>query len=133
MTEHEARTLANHWIAAWNAHDLAAIMSHYEEAIELTSPVAARLLGADGKVVTKPNLEAYFQRGLDAYPNLHFDLKDVLWGLHSVVLCYTNQNGTRVAEFMELSPGGKVTRVVANYGASSMPLSVSEHPPGREP
>jgi ketosteroid isomerase-like protein len=51
MTEDEAWKLAHHWIAAWNAHDLAAIMSHYEETIELTSPVAARLLGTDGKVV----------------------------------------------------------------------------------
>lgn len=119
MTEDEAWKLAHHWIAAWNAHDLAAIMSHYEETIELTSPVAARLLGTDGKVVAIPNLKAYFQRGLDAYPNLHFELKDVLWGLNSIVLCYTNQNGTRTAEFMELSPNGKVTRVVANYGADN--------------
>lgn len=121
MTETEARSLAKHWIAAWNAHDLTAISSHYEEDVELTSPVAARLLGGDGKVVTKSSLKAYFQRGLEAYPNLHFDLTDVLWGLHSVVLYYTNQNGVHVAEFMELSPNGKVARVVANYGASSNP------------
>jgi predicted ester cyclase len=119
MTEDEAWELAHHWIAAWNAHDLAAIMSHYEETIELTSPVAARLLGTDGKVAAIPNLKAYFQRGLEAYPNLHFELKDVLWGLNSIVLYYTNQNGTRTAEFMELSPNGKVTRVVANYGADN--------------
>jgi hypothetical protein len=118
MTEDEAWSLANDWVAAWNAHDLAAIMSHYEEAVELTSPVAARLLGSDGKVITKQNLRAYFQRGLEAYPNLRFDLKDVLWGLHSIVLYYTNQSGIRVAEYMELSPSGKVERVVANYGAS---------------
>jgi hypothetical protein len=118
MTEDEAWSLANDWVAAWNAHDLAAIMSHYEEAVELTSPVAARLLGSDGKVITKQNLRAYFQRGLEAYPNLRFDLKDVLWGLHSIVLYYTNQSGIRVAEYMELSPSRKVERVVANYGAS---------------
>ena len=118
MTEAEARTLAEHWVAAWNAHDLTAILSHYEEGVELTSPVAARLLGNDGKVVSKANLKAYFQRGLEAYPNLHFDLKDVLWGVQSVVLSYTNQNGVHVAEFMELAPSGKVVRVVANYGVS---------------
>ncbi len=119
MTEAEARNLANHWVAAWNAHDLTAILSHYEEGVELTSPVAARLLGGDGKVVSKANLKAYFQRGLEAYPNLHFDLTDVLWGVQSVVLSYTNQNGVHVAEFMEVAPSGKVARVVANYGVSS--------------
>jgi hypothetical protein len=55
-------------------------MTHYDDAIELTSPVAAQLLDtAGGKVVGKANLRAYFQRGLEAYPELHFHLQDVLW------------------------------------------------------
>ena len=93
-------------------------MAHYEEAIELTSPVAAQLLGiSEGKVVGKANLRAYFQRGLEAYPELHFHLEDVLCGINSVVLYYTNQKGTRTGEFMELSANGKVVRVVAHYSA----------------
>src|SRR5271165_2416357 len=117
MTKDEAWSLADHWVAAWNGHDLDAIMAHYEDAIELTSPVAARLLGtSDGKVVGKANLRAYFRRGLEAYPELRFHLEDVLWGVNSVVLYYRNQKGTRTAEFMELSANGKVSRVVANYG-----------------
>ncbi|MGC2327279.1 MAG: nuclear transport factor 2 family protein [Candidatus Sulfotelmatobacter sp.] len=118
MTRDEAWNLASHWIEAWNAHDLDLIMTHYEEGIELTSPVAARLLDtSDGKVKGKTNWRAYFQRGLEAYPDLHFHLEDVLWGVNSVVLCYKNQKGTRTAEFMELSAAGKVARVVANYNA----------------
>ena len=118
MNRDDAWKLAKEWIAAWNAHDLEAILTHYEEAVELTSPVAAQLLGkADGRVAGKANLRAYFQRGLEAYPELRFELEDVLWGVNSVVLCYKNQKGTRTAEFMELSESGKVTRVVANYGA----------------
>jgi predicted ester cyclase len=116
VTRDEASQLANDWVAAWNAHDLDLIMGHYDEAVELTSPVAARLLGtADGKVIGKANLRAYFARGLEAYPQLQFRLEDVLWGLNSVVLYYTNQKGTRTAEFMEISAAGKVARVVANY------------------
>ena len=118
MTRDEAWKLANHWVAAWNAHDLDLIMTHYEDAIELTSPVAARVLEtSDGRVVGKASLRAYFQRGLEAYPELHFRLEDVLWGMNSVVLLYANQKGTRTAEFMELSVSGKVARVVANYSA----------------
>jgi predicted ester cyclase len=116
VTKDEAWSLAHHWVAAWNAHDLDSIMTHYDDAIELISPVAARLLGTpDGKVSGKANLRAYFQRGLEAYPELHFRLEDVLWGLNSVVLYYTNQTGTRTGEFMEVSASGKVVRVVANY------------------
>jgi hypothetical protein len=118
VTRDEAWKLAEHWIAAWNDHDLDLIMTHYEDAIELTSPVVAQLLGTpDGKVIGKANLKAYFQRGLDAYPELHFRLDDVLLGVSSVVLFYTNQKGTHTAEFMELSAIGKVARVVANYSA----------------
>ena len=118
MTRDEAWKLAEHWVGAWNAHDLELILTHYEDGVELTSPVAAQLLGtADGKVVGKANLRAYFQRGLTAYPELHFHLENVLWGINSVVLCYLNQKGTRTAEFMELSATGKVARVVANYSA----------------
>jgi predicted ester cyclase len=62
-------------------------------------------------------LRAYFQRGLEAYPELHFRLEDVLWGINSIVFYYINQKGTRTAEFMELSASGKVVRVVANYNS----------------
>lgn len=116
MTREEAWELANHWVAAWNAHNLDLVLTHYEDAVELTSPVAAQLLGTpQGKVVGKANLKAYFQKGLAAYPDLRFDLENVFWGVNSVVLCYANQRGTRSAEFMELSASGKVARVVANY------------------
>ena len=118
MRQDEALKLAEHWVAAWNAHDLEAIMTHYADEVELTSPVAAQLLGtSDGKVSGKVSLRAYFQRGLEAYPDLHFQLADVLCGVCSVVLYYANQKGRRTAEFMELSAAGKVVRVVANYGA----------------
>jgi ketosteroid isomerase-like protein len=118
VTRDEAWNLANKWVTAWNARDLESIMTHYEEAIELTSPIAAQLLGRpDAKVVGKADLRAYFQRGLAAYPELHFHFEDVLWGVNSVVLYCTNQKGTRTAEFMELSAARKVAKVVANYSA----------------
>lgn len=118
MTKDEAWNLANHWVAAWNAHDLDMIMSHYDDAVELTSPVAAQLLGAsDGRVVGKAALRSYFQRGLEAFPELRFHLEDVLWGVSSVVLYYTNQKGSHTAEFMELCADGKVLRVTAHYSA----------------
>ncbi len=116
LTRAEILNLANDWVAAWNSHDLDAIMSHYDDAVELTSPVAAQLLGIpNGKVIGRANLRSYFQRGLEAFPELHFDLENVLSGLNSVVLYYKNQKETRTAEFMELSAAGKVTRVIAHY------------------
>ena len=116
LTEQTARAFAAHWAAAWNAHDLDAILSHYHDDVVLVSPVAVRLLqDPSGTVRGKAALRAYFTRGLSANPDLRFELQDVTWGLSSVVLFYLRQNGIRAGEFMELDPAGKVTRVVAHY------------------
>ncbi|HEU4427841.1 MAG TPA: nuclear transport factor 2 family protein [Myxococcota bacterium] len=116
LAEKEARAFADAWAAAWNAHDLERIVSHYCDDVTLTSPVVVQLLGqVDGTVVGKPALRAYFARGLAAYPQLRFDIECVAWGVSSVVVIYRNQCGTRTAEFMELAGDGRVRRVVANY------------------
>jgi predicted ester cyclase len=118
VTGEWAREFAKEWVGAWNAHDLEAILGHYADGVVLNSPVAARLLGdPSGNVRGKAALRAYFSKGLEAYPDLKFELVDVMAGLSSVVLYYTNQVGKKSAEFMEIDANGKVTRVVANYGA----------------
>ena len=115
-TEAEAKDFAHRWIAAWNSHDLDAIMSHYAEDIVLISPTAAKLMeDPSGTVNGDAALRNYFKRGLEVYPNLHFELLDVMFGLSSIVVCYKNQKGTKTAEFMEFDKEGRVTRVVANY------------------
>ena len=116
LTKTQALEFAEDWVAAWNAHDLEKIMSHYEQDVILVSPVAVQLLNdPSGRVVGKDALREYFKKGLETYPQLAFTLKDVLWGLSSVVLYYANQKGTYTGEYMELSPQGKVCHVVANY------------------
>ena len=116
LTETFARQFAADWIQAWNSRDLDAIMSHYADDVVLTSPAAAKLLNdPSGLVKGKENVRAYFQRGLEAFPQLNFSLIDVCWGVSSVVLCFENQRGTHTAEFMELNGDGKAMRVVANY------------------
>jgi len=118
LTESAVRQFAADWLDAWNSHNLDAILSHYTPEVVLTSPAAARLLNdPSGTVTGKDALSAYFARGLEAYPNLTFELHDVMWGLSSIVLYYRNQNGTKTGEFMELDANLKVTRVVANYSA----------------
>jgi hypothetical protein len=132
LTKEEARRFAEHWIAAWNAHDLDRIMSHYDAEVELISPVAAQLLNdPQGRVVGNADLRAYFQKGLAAYPELHFDLQDVMWGVKSILLYYENQRGTRTGEYMELSPRGMVVLVVANY--SGLPWRAIAPLPPRSP
>ncbi|OKH46964.1 DUF4440 domain-containing protein [Calothrix sp. HK-06] len=116
LTESQAHTLAVHWVEAWNSHDLAQIMFHYAENVTLVSPVAAKILNdPSGTVIGKNALREYFKKGLEVYPNLKFELIDVMWGISSVVLYYINQKGAKTAEFMEIDSTGKVTKVIANY------------------
>lgn len=111
-----AHRFAEEWLQSWNLHDLERILAHYSEDITLCSPVAARLLGiADGTLRGLPAVRDYFARGLQAYPDLHFELIDVLWGLETIVLYYRNQAGTQTAEVMQFDAGGKVCRMWANY------------------
>lgn len=71
--------MARQWIAAWDSHELEAILEQYDDAVELTSLVAAQILGTDdGRVVSKADLRDYFQRGLQVHPDLVFRLEDVL-------------------------------------------------------
>lgn len=116
LTEEYAKDIANHWLKAWNSHDLNEIMSHYGENVVLVSPIAAKILNdPSGLVQGKEALRAYFKKGLEVYPNLKFELIDVMWGLSSIVLYYVNQKGTKSGEFMEIDSTGKIIRVVANY------------------
>ena len=116
LTEENARKFADEWIQAWNCHNLDQIMEHYADNVVLISPVAAKLLNdPSGAVKGKQAVRAYFKKGLEAYPQLKFELIEVMWGLSSVVLHYVNQNGTKSGEFMELDGVGRVVKVVANY------------------
>ena len=112
-----ARQFAQQWVDAWNSHDIDRILQHYDEQVVLISPVALSLLNnGTGVVQGKPALHDYFLRGLDAFPNLRFDLLDVLWGVETIVVSYSNNvRDSKSAEVMQFNPNGKVCRVWANY------------------
>jgi predicted ester cyclase len=116
LSEAIAKDLAQDWIEAWNGHELERILAHYDEEIVLISPVAQTMLGGDGAIRGKAALRGYFLRGLEAYPDLRFDLIDVLWGVETLVLYYSNNfRGNKTAEVMQIGPTGKILRVWANY------------------
>jgi hypothetical protein len=93
------------------------IMAHYDEQVILISPVALNLLkSGDGVVRGKAALREYFLRGIQAYPALHFELIDVLWGVETIVVYYSNNvRDGNSAEVMQLNSLGQICRVWANY------------------
>jgi len=111
-----ARAFAHDWIDAWNTHDLARILAHYDDQVQLTSPVARRFGDGSGVISGKAALGEYFRQGLQTYPNLRFDFLEVLSGLETVVVRYINSvSGGPSAEVMLFNKEGKVIRVWANY------------------
>ncbi|UYQ93238.1 nuclear transport factor 2 family protein [Chitinophaga horti] len=111
-----AAQFAKEWLAAWNSHDLDAIMHHYAESIIFYSPFIRRVNNdPSGCISDKAVLRAYFERALKGYPDLHFELFQVLEGVGSVVLYYKSVNNNLAAELMVLNEKGKVTEVRAHY------------------
>ncbi len=107
---------AAEWIAAFNAHDLDRILSHYADDVVLVSPIAVERLGvADGAVRGKAALRDYLARALGPGSRLKFTLRRCYAGVGSLVLDYERHDGRRGAEMMEFDRDGRVSRVVAHY------------------
>ena len=113
----DAKHFADQWIAAWNARDLEAILSHYADGIVFLSPIAQRRLG-NGRVEGIDALRAYWALALASIPDLRFTLETVLEGHNCLTILYRNQMGTQVAETVEFGANGKVVRSSACYGES---------------
>ena len=116
MTKAQAQTLAHKWIAAFNNHDLEAVLSHYAESVELTSLLVTKVLDDPaGTVRGKHALRAYFAKALAAAPGLKFDLLDVFAGVNSVaVYLRSNVRGLQV-EVNELDSNGRIARVLVHH------------------
>ncbi|MEI7783959.1 MAG: nuclear transport factor 2 family protein [Betaproteobacteria bacterium] len=105
------------WVAAWNAHDLEAILAHYADDIELYSPAIVKVMGEPSGVLRgKHNVRIYWARALTLFPDLQFELRETLLGVRSITLCYLGVQGRSVAEVMHLGADGKVASAEVHYG-----------------
>ena len=103
---------ARSWLGAFNAADLDAIMAHYADEVEHSSPTVARLLGEPSGIVRgKAALRAYFEKALAAAgPGLRYDLTRVYAGAHGVTILYDRSGGKLVAETFHFDDRGLVSR-----------------------
>jgi len=96
-----ARQFADDWLAAWNGHDLEAILSHFAEGVVFTSPMAQRIVGgSDGVIRGREALRAYWREGLHRNPDLHFEVEDLYLGVSTIVIHYRNHSGGSVNEVL---------------------------------
>lgn len=110
-----ARQFAHDWIEDWNNHDLEGVLSHYDDNFEFASPLISSIAGeSSGVLYGKAAVRTYWQKGLEQIPDLHFDLQEVLVGVHSITLYYRGHRGM-VAEVLMFNSAGKVTKASACY------------------
>ncbi len=116
INHERAHAFAHEWIAAWNAHDLERILSHYTDDFEMTSPLIVSLMGEpSGALKGKAAVGAYWKKGLAAQPPLYFELLDVLAGVRSVTIYYRSVGRRVAAEVLEFNDRGAVVRASAHY------------------
>lgn len=121
LTPADAKAFADRWYAAWNAHDLDAIMACYEPTIEHSSPFIKRYNAGmpDENDTALRGIDAvrdYFRRALERNPTLRFDPMHVTTGLESVLLVYRRMSGDLAGEVFFLSSRGLIQRSVSHYG-----------------
>ena len=112
--------LAERWYAAWNAHDLEAILALYAEDIEFSSPYIAALgFAADGVIEDKAMLRAYFELGLARSPDMRFTPESLCVGARGHTLIFRTEKGVRVAEHHQTDGRGLIVRAEATYETTS--------------
>ena len=107
------------WIAAWNAHDLERILSHYADDFEMSSPVIAQIAGEPSGVLRgKSAVRTYWQKALVLVPDLRFELMSVFAGVRSITLTYKGAKGRLAAEVFDFDANHRVIRAVAHYAVA---------------
>lgn len=118
MTTPEPATFAEHWIDAWNARDVEAVLAHYAQDVVFTSPTAQRFVPESGGTVRgKDELRRYWTTALESNRDLRFELLGVYAGIDTIVLNYRDQTGRLVAEVLAFRDGlvvaGQANHVVS--------------------
>ncbi len=104
------------WTSSWNSHDMEHILTHYSDDIEVTTPmIRVATGGTSDSLKGKEAVREYWSKGLEKFPDLHFELKEVTVGVNSVALYYKSIMNKMSIEVMFFNEAGKVNRMFAHY------------------
>lgn len=111
-----AEHFVREWIEAWNNHDLEAVLSHYSDDFEMSSPfIESFNPGSDGTLRGKESVAQYWSAALEKFSDLHFILDSVFVGADSVAVSYTSVLDKKAVEVFFFDGNGKVVKAVAHY------------------
>jgi len=116
----ESVEYAERWADDWNRRDLDAILRHFDDAVEFTSPKALAAVGV-ATVRGKAALAEYWRIALSRIQTLQFIVHRVIWDPETLELAIVydrDVNGVRdrAAEVLLFAPTGLVIRGEVLYG-----------------
>ena len=118
MTIEQAQKFAAEWVAAWNAHDIEAVLAHYTDDFTMTTPMIKNLLGIpSGTLQGKPAVGDYWRAALRKIPDLQFSIIETTCGVDTVSIYYDAVLGRRAIETFFFNADGKVFKALATYNA----------------
>jgi SnoaL-like domain len=116
QTIQQIEAFAERWYAAWNAHDLDRILSHYHGNVIFRSPLVPVITGRDdATVLGRHDLAHYFGCALETFPDLRLEPLALMFGAGTVVLQYRSGGRLLVAEAMGLDADLRVMVATAYY------------------
>lgn len=121
---------ARDWIAAWNRHDVEAVLAYYVDDVVFVSPLAATVTG-NPEVHGKASLRAYWNKALRSYSSPpQFLLESFNWDKEKstlfIIFVLTDQGrAVRRCELMHVKPDGLISRSEAFAGATIVSTSPS--------
>jgi ketosteroid isomerase-like protein len=111
----DPRSFAERWLAAWNAHDLDAVMALFHDDVLFTSPLAIKVVPeSDGVLHGKDALRAYWSAALTLVPDLHFDLTSLFAGVDSLLIGFRMNGGAERFEILRFR-GDRVSEGHGTY------------------
>ena len=116
ISRQQALDFAHEWVAAWNAHDLDRVLAHYTDDFEMSSPfIIAMGIDPSGTLKGKQQVGDYWRKAMVKYPDLRFDLLEVLSCVNTIIIYYHSIAGKKAAEFFTLNEAGKVYKAMGHY------------------
>lgn len=110
MSEHPNKTIARAWFAAFNAHDLEALLALYADDAQHYSPkLKVRRPGTDGLIRGKAALRDWWRDAFERLPTMRYEVMEFTADEDQVFMEYIRhvegEEDLRVGEVLEIANG----------------------------
>jgi ketosteroid isomerase-like protein len=120
MTNDDAAAYAAQWTRDWNNRDIDAVLAHFHQDVEFTSPTALAVMGAP-TIRGTASLREYWAKALSQIISLRFTLDRVVWdgSRRELAIIYTsdiNGKAKRVSENLRFDDQARVVAAEVFHG-----------------